>query len=138
MVWEKEVIIEVPFYDVDLLEIVWHGHYTKYFDIARSALLCQLDFSYIEMGKSGYSWPIVDLHIRYPKPAKLGQKIKVKASIVEWEHRLKFKYEVSDLKTGRRLTYGHTVHVAVDIKTQEMCFVSPKILHEKLGLNETI
>ena len=35
---EAEIIIRVPFHDVDLMEVVWHGHYAKYFEIARCAL----------------------------------------------------------------------------------------------------
>ena len=34
-----EVTLKVPFYDLDPMQIVWHGHYLKYFDIARSELL---------------------------------------------------------------------------------------------------
>ena len=136
MKWEAEVIIEVPFFDVDVLEIVWHGHYVKYFEIARCALLDQLDYNYRQMKQSGYAWPVIDLHVRYPQPAKFGQKIKVKASIVEWEQRLKFKFLITDLATGRRLTKGHTIHVAVDMQSKEMCFVSPRILRQKLGVDK--
>ena len=31
--------IEVPFYDIDPMDIVWHGNYIKYFEVARCALL---------------------------------------------------------------------------------------------------
>jgi len=33
------------------------------------------------------------------------------------------------------LTRAYSIQVAVDIKTEEMCFASPAILLEKLGVN---
>ncbi len=129
-----EVEVEVPFFDVDLMEIVWHGHYLKYFEIARCVLLDKIDYGYMKMRKSGYTWPIIDIRIRYAKPAKFGQKIIVHAGIVEWENRLKMNYQIVDKLSGNRLVRGHTCQVAVDIATEEMCYDSPTILWEKLGL----
>ena len=36
---EVTVAIAVPFHDIDSIGIAWHGHYAKYFEIARCALL---------------------------------------------------------------------------------------------------
>jgi hypothetical protein len=57
----SETEIDVPFFDVDLMEIVWHGHYAKYFEIARCDLLDKIDYGYMKMRSSGYAWPIIDL-----------------------------------------------------------------------------
>ena len=128
-----EVEIEIPFFDVDLMEIVWHGHYLKYFEVARCVLLDKIDYNYMDMRESGYTWPVVDARLRYIKPAKFGQKIVVYAEISEWENRLRINYQIIDKLTGTRLTRGHTFQVAVEIATGEMCFESPAILMEKLG-----
>ncbi|MEW9898206.1 acyl-CoA thioesterase [Chitinivorax sp. PXF-14] len=129
-----EVELQVQFFDLDPMEIVWHGNYVKYLEIARCALLDQIDYNYPQMRASGYAWPVIDLHLRYVKPATFGQLIRVRAELVEWENRMKIAYLISDVASGRRLTKGTTVQVAVEITTQEMCFVSPAILFEKLGL----
>ncbi len=134
MNWEAETIVEVPFYDVDMMDIVWHGNYIKYFEIARCVLLSQIGYTYQQMRESGYAWPVIDLHVRYPQPARFGQRIRVKARLVEWENRLKIKYLIEDASSGQRLTKGHTVQVAVNIEDQTMCLVSPPILAEKLGI----
>jgi acyl-CoA thioester hydrolase len=63
-----------------------------------------------------------------------GQRITVRAELVEWEQRLRIEYLITDSITGTRLSKGSTTQVAVDMATQEMCFVSPPILFEKLGL----
>lgn len=132
-----EIEIEVPFFDIDLMEIVWHGHYVKYFELARCALLDKIDYSYMQMRESGYSWPIIDLHIRYAQPAKFEQKIIVQARLVEWKSRLKIKYQIKDKLSGKRLTRGHSEQVAVNMKTKQMCYESPAILWQKLGIQKS-
>ncbi|MBK8817418.1 MAG: acyl-CoA thioesterase [Methylococcaceae bacterium] len=129
---QASVDIEIPFHDVDVMEIVWHGHYAKYFEIARCALLEQIDYNYPQMRASGYAWPIIDLRVRYIKPAVFGQKITVNAVIVEWENRLKIDYQITDKATGSRLVKGYSIQVAVDMQTMTMCFESPSVLYEKL------
>ncbi len=131
---QVETIIEVPFHDVDVMRVAWHGHYVKYFEIARCALLDKIEYNYPEMEQSGYAWPVIDLRIRYAHPLRFQQKVKVIATLVEWENRLKINYQIDDLVTGQRLTKGYTVQVAVDMSNNEMLFVSPAILFEKIGV----
>ncbi|MFJ3045519.1 acyl-CoA thioesterase [Herbaspirillum chlorophenolicum] len=132
--WSAEVELQIQFYDLDPMEIVWHGRYVEYMETARCALLDQLGYNYPAMKESGYAWPVVDLHLRYAAPATFGQRIRVAAAIVEWENRLKIDYLVSDATSGRRLTRATTTQVAVQISNREMCFVSPAVLWHRLGL----
>lgn len=132
--WSAEVELQVQFFDLDPMQIVWHGNYVKYLEVARCALLDTLHYNYPEMQASGYSWPIIDLHLRYAHPATFGQRVKVRASVVEWENRLKIEYVVTDSVSGQRLTRGTTTQVAVDMATREMCFASPPVLFQKLGI----
>lgn len=129
-----EVIVEAPFHDVDLMEVVWHGHYAKYFEIARGALLDKIDYNYRQMRDSGYSWPVIEMKTRFVRPIRLGQKVIVRASLAEYEIRLKIDYVIMDAETGERLTKGHTVQAAVDMTTQELMYSAPPVLLEKLGI----
>jgi acyl-CoA thioester hydrolase len=128
------VEIDIPFHDIDAMEVAWHGHYAKYFEIARCVLLDKIAYNYREMRESGYAWPVIEMKIRYIKPARYPQRIRVEARIEEYELRLKLGYRVTDVATGERLTKGYTIQVAVDMKANEMLLGSPKILHQKLGL----
>lgn len=134
MIHQSSIDLQIPFHDVDMMEVVWHGHYAKYFEIARCALLEKIDYNYRQMHDSGYAWPVIDLRVRYAQPAVFGQVITVTAHIVEWENRLKINYLITDKSSGLRLTKGHSVQVAVNLATREMCFASPTVLFEKLGL----
>jgi acyl-CoA thioester hydrolase len=119
--------ILVPFFDVDTMNVVWHGHYVKYLEVARCALLDRIGHNYDAMVASGYAWPVIDLQLRYVRGAVFGQRLNVRANLVEWENRLKISYLISDLHTGERLTRASSVQVAVDMGSREMQLASPKV-----------
>lgn len=118
----------VPFFDVDSMHVVWHGHYVKYLEVARCALLDQLGHNYVQMQASGFAWPVIDLQLRYIRGATFGQRLSVRASLVEWENRLKIHYLISDAETGERMTRASTVQVAVHIDSGEMQLASPQVM----------
>ena len=101
---EAEVEIVIPFHDVDVMGIVWHGHYVKYLEIARCALLDKIDYNYPQMKASGYAWPVIDMRIRYPRPLLFQQIVRVRAKLEEWENRLKIRYLIEDAASGREAT----------------------------------
>ena len=132
---KAEVEMEIPFHDVDATNVAWHGHYVRYLEIARCALLDKIDYNYPQMRESGYAWPVIDVRIRYAYPLCFQQTVRIKAELVEWENRLKVKYLIEDADTGQRLTRAYTVQVAVDMNSGEMLYASPDILYQKLGIS---
>jgi acyl-CoA thioester hydrolase len=131
--FSAEVALTPAFHDLDPMDVVWHGHYLKYLELARCALLQKIDYDYPQMRDSGYAWPVVDMRTKYVRPARYGQALVVRAELLEYEHRLKIGYEVRDAATGEVLTRATSVQVAVDIATGEMCFASPEVLLRRLG-----
>ena len=126
-VLQAEVEMLVPFFDVDSMDVVWHGHYVKYFEVARCALLERIGHNYQQMRDAGYAWPIIDVQLRYMRGARFNQRIVVRADLVEWENRLKINYLIRDVETGERMTRGSTVQVAVEIASGEMLLASPRV-----------
>lgn len=129
-----EIELVPAFHDLDPMDIVWHGHYVKYLEVARSALLQKFDYDYPQMRASGYAWPIVDMRLKYVRPASFGQKLKVRAHITEWENRLRIDYLIRDAQSGTKLNQAHTIQVAVDMATRELCYVCPPVLWQRLGV----
>ncbi|WP_313517970.1 acyl-CoA thioesterase [Pseudomonas sp.] len=129
-VLQSEIEVLVPFFDVDSMDIVWHGHYVKYLEVARCALLDRIGHNYQQMRDAGYGWPIIDLQLRYVRPARFNQRISVRADLVEWENRLKINYLIRDVETGERLTRASSVQVAVEIASREMLLASPTVFVE--------
>jgi acyl-CoA thioester hydrolase len=123
-----QINCEVAFSDVDLARVVWHGHYLRYLENARWALMDSIDFGLQNMIDSGYLWPIVDLRVKYLRAARYGDRLRVRASLVEWEQRLAINYLVTDLADGGRVARGQTIQVAVRPPENELLFVMPECL----------
>ena len=130
-----DVTVTVSFHDCDPMGVVWHGHYFRFFERAREALLRQIGYSYAEMAASGYVWPVVDTHVKYRQPLRCEEVVRVSARITEYENRLRIDYDIKNA-AGQITTRAHTLQVAVRQQTQEICFVSPDVLLEKLGVKE--
>jgi acyl-CoA thioester hydrolase len=109
-----EVELEVPFHDVDGLQVVWHGHYYKYFELARTALLraCKLDVP--DMIELGYRMVVIDSKCRHVYPLRYGDKFRVSAWFKEVEYRLHIAFEVFNLTAQRRAAKGHTMLATLD------------------------
>jgi len=129
-----EIELTPAFHDLDPMDIVWHGHYAKYLELARCALLQKFDYDYPQMRDSGFAWPIVDMRLKYAGSVSYGQRVTVRAQIVEWENRLKIDYTVRDTATGKVLNKASTIQVAVDMETKQMRYVCPPVLWQRLGV----
>ena len=121
------------FYDIDPMNVVWHGNYPRFLELGRVALLDKIGYGYKEMIASGYAWPVTDMTFRYVQPLRLGVPFDITATLVEWENRLKIHYEFRDAETGRRLTRASTVQVAVSLEMESMCWETPAVLRECLA-----
>ena len=127
--WKRRsatVTVDVPFHDLDGLQVVWHGHYYKYFEYARTVFSRTLGFDVSQMKRSGYLWPVIETHCRYIAPISYGMKVRVQAKLADVLHRVKFVYTITDAKTGRRLAIGHTVQAAVHAKSGDLCLMTPR------------
>lgn len=127
-----DVEMEIPFFDVDSLSIVWHGNYAKYFEIARCELLQKIGYDYTDMRTTGYAFPIVELKAKYILPLVFQQRIRVRAELLEWEHRLKCAYEIYDAQSGVVHTRGTSVQAAVALGERHLQLVCPKAFTERV------
>ena len=121
------------FYDLDPLNIVWHGNYPKYLELGRCAVMEKIGYGYDQMASSGYVWPFIDMRMRYARPMRLGAPVRIIAGIVEWESILKIVYTIEDVASGERVMRASSSQVAVSIESNEMQWQSPPVLLEKLA-----
>ena len=128
------VEISVAFHDIDSMGVVWHGNYMKYFEIARCAVLQEIDYDFPQMKNSGYTWPIVDIRSRFVSPVRYGDKLEVIAIIAEWHMRLLIKYLIINKTSQQVMTRGQSVQVPLDMKTMTMAFGCPDLLQEKIDV----
>jgi len=127
---EEEFTVE--FYDLDPLQVVWHGNYINYFEIGRRALMEKIGYSYDEMVKSGYTFPVIEVSAKYLSSLRLRDRARVKAILMEYENRLLIRYEIRNAQTGQLTTKGTSTQMAYDINKKDSCFVCPPILVKKV------
>lgn len=124
--------VTVAFHDIDIIGVMWHGHYLKYLETARWALLDRIGYGYDAMAASGYGWPIVEMHVKYLHAARMGDRLVVRASLVEWQNRLTTNYLVTRAADNERLARAQSIQAAVDAKTLALQFVTPEPLLERV------
>jgi acyl-CoA thioester hydrolase len=122
---QAEAEVRAEFYDLDPMEVVWHGNYPRFLEQGRNALLDRIGYGYHEMTATGWAFPVVDMSLRYLRPIRLGQVVRVVAGLVEWENRLVIEYQIIDKTSGERLSRARSTQVAVRAQGGELSFVSP-------------
>ena len=120
-----EIEFDVAFHDIDMVGVVWHGHYLRYLENARWALMDRLDYGLQKMIDSGYAWPVVDLQAKYIRPARFGDRLRARAALAEFENRLAVNYLLTSVTGGDRVLRARTVQVAVDARSGVLQFDCP-------------
>jgi len=128
----KEIVFPVEFYDVDSMRVVWHGNYVKYMEKGRCALLEKIGYGYLQMVHDGYAFPVTDIKLKYIRSLMFGEKVRIKSSLVEYENRIKIKYEIYNDKTGVLTTKAESTQLAVKISTGETSFICPETFIKKV------
>ena len=127
-----EITLTTSFQDADPMGVIYHGNYFRFFEEARRVLMLKVDYDYRAMIDSGYIWPVIDSYVEYVRSIPYNHEIRIVAQLSDWENYMRVDYVIYDAQTGKRMTKGYTRQVAVDMKTEEMCFASPAFLEEKL------
>jgi acyl-CoA thioester hydrolase len=113
---ETSVELEVPFRHIDMMGVVWHGHYYAYMEEARTALLrkCNLDAG--DLIGARFVFFVIESKCRYAFPLHYGDRMRVTAWIHELERRIRIAYEIWNLTHDRRSARGHTILATTDLE----------------------
>ena len=131
--YTSETKIRVRYAETDQMNVVYHGNYAQYFEVARVESLRNLGISYKSIEEMGIMLPVVELNIKYLRPAKYDDLLTIKTMIKELptDHRIQFDQEVYN-EEGKLLTIGVVKLYFMDkdfSKRAEM----PPFLREKLS-----
>ena len=123
---EEEREITVKFYDLDPMNVVWHGNYVKFAEEARCSLLDKIGYRYEEMRADGVMYPVAKMDMKFIKPAVFGQKLTVKTILEEIEPSLNIKYIIKDSATGETLFKANTMQICVDVLSGRSLYEAPE------------
>lgn len=133
MLFKTETKLTVQFYDLDPMNVVWHGNYLKYLESARCDLLKKIGYDYDNMRADGVVYPIAKMDLKYIKPCKFNQVLFVETIVEELEPSLIIKYNIFDEESGEKVFSAKSMQICVDIKTGESIYSAPKGLKQKLA-----
>ena len=124
--------VRVRYAETDQMNIVYHGNYATYFEVARVESIRQLGFTYKEMEALGVIMPIVELHIKYIRPAHYDDLLTIETVVKELpaDHRIEFFHEVYN-EAGKLLTTGKVVLYFLEADTMQKTTMPVK-LKEKI------
>lgn len=130
--YQFDTKIRVRYAEADPMNVVYYGNYAQYFEVARVESLRNLGISYKEIEAMGVMLPVVELNIKYLRPAKYDDLLTIKTTIKELpiDHKIQFDQEVYN-EEGKLLTIGVVKLYFMDknfSKRAEM----PPFLKEKL------
>jgi acyl-CoA thioester hydrolase len=125
--------LAVPFHDVDGLDVVWHGHYVKYIELARQELLRRHRLDIPELLKLGLHLMVSQTHLKHLAPLRYNDRVRVSAWLTESRVRLDFEFEVYNLTAKVRAATARTVLVVMR-ENHEMLFSTPDVVRERLAM----
>lgn len=133
MLFKTEMKLTVQFYDLDPMNVVWHGNYLKYLESARCDLLKKIGYDYDNMRADGVLYPIAKMDLKYIKPCKFNQVLFLETIVQELEPALIIKYNIFDEESGEKVFSAKSMQICVDIKTGESIYSAPEGLKQKLA-----
>ena len=99
--------------------VVYHARHVVWLDIARTEHLRQAGFSYRTLEEEGVRLVVTDLQIRYRKPARYDDMIRIHSRIRDVaSRRVIFEYDIEDADTGTHLADAETTLICLDQQHQ--------------------
>ena len=129
-----EVKISVPFFDLDPMQIVWHGNYLNYFEIARAALFEHHGVDlYSYYNREKIIFPIIRTSTKHIFPLRHRDEIICKATLVDANIKLVVDFEIRKTADNSVCARGRTEQVAVKTPGMETLFSIPQDIRSLLG-----
>ena len=102
----------VPFADVDAMQVVWHGNYLRYFDLARDQLFRAAGIDLYRAVEDRVVFPVTRTQTKHIRALRFRDEVTCTATLVEAECRLVVDFEIR-LASGILCARGRTEQVAL-------------------------
>lgn len=128
-----EARLRVPFHDLDPIQVVWHGNYMKYFEIAREGLFERLGVDLYEFStRKGYLFPVIRCSVKYIRPLFYREEFVCRAVLVEAKHKLVVDFELRLVDDGTLCARARSEQAACKLPEMELMLRIPTELRELL------
>lgn len=130
---ETSVELEVPFRHVDVMGVVWHGHYYAYMEEARTQLLRGCDLDVGDLLGARYLFFVIESHCRYVNPLHYRDRVRATAWLRDVKHRIHIAYELYNLTRKRRAARGYSMLATTDRERNLLLETPDEIQRRLLG-----
>jgi len=101
--------IEVRYSETDMMGIVYHGSYLPWLELGRTNLLKECGISYASIEESGCFLPVVEVQMKYRRPATYDDTITIKTIMRERAFaKIRLEYEL--YKKDELIATGYSIH----------------------------
>jgi acyl-CoA thioester hydrolase len=107
--------IDIHIFDTDCYGVMWHGAYLKWLEMGRVNLFKSLGIEFSDPDDpNGYVFPVVEQHLRYRSPAKLGDVLTLTTDVELAGAKLIFKQTCKNLHTDKTTLEAVTTVMVLD------------------------
>ncbi len=125
--------MKVAFHDLDPLQVVWHGNYLKYFDVARFGLFAARGIDlYTYMLEKHITFPVTRTSLKHISPLRAFDEFICRATVTEARYKIGMAFEIRKKDGGILCTCGNSEQLAVRYPTMEMEFAIPEDIRQAL------
>ena len=104
----------MPFYDLDGIQMVWHGNYVKYMEDARERFGAKFGFEYLHIFNSGYLAPVVDMRLKYRNSARISDTLRMTIAYMPARAaKMVFRYTITRPSDGAIILEAETTQLFV-------------------------
>jgi acyl-CoA thioester hydrolase len=130
--YEAITTTRVRYAETDQMNVVYYGNYAQYFEIGRVESIRALGISYKKLEEMGILLPVVELQIKYLRPAHYDDVLTIKTVVRELpvNHRIVFHQEIYN-EQEKLLTTGTVELFFVNAQTMRKTNIPPA-LYDKL------
>jgi acyl-CoA thioester hydrolase len=126
--------MKVAFHDLDPMQVVWHGNYLKYFDVARFGLFADAGIDlYDYMMVKKYVFPLTRSSIKHVAPLRPFDDFICRATVIEALYKIVMEFEIRRTQDSQLCARGNSEQVAVRFPGMEMEFEIPADIRSALG-----
>ncbi len=111
-VLKSQVEHTISFNEVDMMGVVWHGHYFRFFEMAREAFARAHGIDVDALIEATLGAPIVKASLKFKAPARYGDALVIEAKHrIQREPKFVIDYRVVHKSSGRLLAVGQTTQI---------------------------
>ena len=122
----------VRFVETDMMGVVHHSNYLRWFEMARVEYLRRANVLLPDLIAAGVLFPITDVHCKYRQSAHFDEMIRIEATLADFSRaKLCFSYRVLRDEENVLLAEGSTQNVFTDEKGRIIRL--PQIYYDRIS-----